>query len=192
MFRALARALAVNRLRARNDYLSYRKVFLANDFQHLRRSERIHVHVFGNFRHVTAICRLMKNDINIAQHVFSCVAITEIALHKFCIAIDPGRLAALVRIRFQIVENSYAPALPHEQIRDMRTDQTGAPSNQCVFHLWRVLTGQIRSRPSKSAQKCRVGKRSAYSYPSSNSVFLLIAIPSSGQIKVVERQLAHC
>ena len=129
MFRALACALAVNRLRARNDYLSYRKVFLANDFQHLRRSERIHVHVFGNFRHVTAICRLMKNYVDILQHILNGPAIAQVAPYEFGILIDPGRFPPLVGIRFQIVDNSHPPAFAHEQIGNMRTDQARSASD---------------------------------------------------------------
>src|SRR4029453_13789845 len=124
VFGALARTLTVNRLRAGNDYFLDGQIFFPNEFEYLRRAERIHVHVFRHLRHVTAIRRLMKNYIDIPQDVLNGLTITQIAPYKLGILVDPRWFPSLVRIWFEVVEDSHPPAFVHEQIGDVRTDQT--------------------------------------------------------------------
>ena len=122
MFRALTRAFAVNRLRARHDNFFDREIFFTNDFEHLRGAKRIHLHVFRHLRHVAAVGRLMKNDVGARKRVLNRGTIAHIALHKFGVAVDPSRPAAFVGVRFEVIENPHAPAFAHKQIGNVRTN----------------------------------------------------------------------
>src|SRR5437763_1571230 len=63
MFRTIARAFAVDSLRAGDHDFLNRQVFLADDLEYLGRAERIYMHKFRNLWHVTAVGSLVKNDV---------------------------------------------------------------------------------------------------------------------------------
>src|SRR5438067_2736348 len=63
MFRTIARAFAVDSLRAGDHDFLNRQVFLADDLEYLGRAERIYMHKFRNLWHVTAVGGLVKNDV---------------------------------------------------------------------------------------------------------------------------------
>ena len=65
----------------------------------------------------------MKNYVDIPQGILNSPAITQIALYKFGIPVDPRWFPSLVRIWLKVVEDSHPPAFAHEQIGDVRTDQ---------------------------------------------------------------------
>ncbi len=47
--------------------------------------------------------------------------------------VDPLRLAVLVRLRLEVIENADCPALAHQQVDDVRADEAGASGNECAF-----------------------------------------------------------
>ena len=113
MFGTFAGAFAVNGLRACDDDFFYRQIVLADNFEHLRCPERIHVHKFGDFRHVTTIGSFVKDDVDLVQSGGDRVAISQIALDEFRAFINPVWLAALVRVRLEIIEHAHFPAFAH-------------------------------------------------------------------------------
>ncbi len=123
----------------------------------------------------------MKNDVDVRERVLNRLAIAQIALYKFGVAVDPSRLATLMRVRFEIIENPHAPAFAHEQIDHMRTDQACPAGDERALHFLVdsavgatvAATGQIRSRPSLamvSAKNFLVAGASRRNFPSTNSI----------------------
>src|SRR5581483_135003 len=104
-----------------------------NDLEHLCGAERIHVHVFRDLGHVTAVGRLVKDDVDLIQSGGDRCAIPDVALDKFRAFVDPRRLAAFVRVRLEIIEYANLPAFAHEKIDNVRTDQAGAAGNESAF-----------------------------------------------------------
>ena len=106
-----------------------RQVFFANHLQHLRRAERIDVHILRDLRHVPAVGRLVKHDIDVVERAGHRLAIAQVAFDKFGLAANPSRLAAPVCLRLEIVEDAHANlrarvSPPHV------TDQAGAAGNE--------------------------------------------------------------
>ena len=116
MFRAIAGALAVHSLRARDNDFFNRQVFFADDFENLRSAERINMHKFRNLWHVTAVGGLVKNGVYFVESGNNRVAIAQIALYEFRFLVDPSRLSAAMRLWFQIIERPNLPASIHEKI----------------------------------------------------------------------------
>ena len=122
MLQAFARAFAVNSLRARNDDLFDREIFLANDFNHLCRAQRIHVHIFRDLRHVTAVGGLVKNNVDVVERSGNRIAVPHVALDEFGLGIYPCRLSAAVGLRLEIIQRANLPTLAHEKIDNVRAD----------------------------------------------------------------------
>src|SRR5438105_3716377 len=102
----------------------------------------------------------MKNDVDVRERVLNRGPIPQIAVHKLGVVVYPGRLAAFVGVRFEVIENPHVPALAHEQIGDVRTDEPGAASNESAFHsvveaLAAASAAQIRSRPSRAIMSAK-------------------------------------
>ena len=119
MFRTIARAFAVDSLRAGDHDFLNRQVFLADDLEHLGSAERIYMHKFRNLWHVTAVGSLVKNDVCLVERGDNRVAITQIAVSEFRLLVDPGRLSATVGLRFQVIERPNLPAFVHEKVDHM-------------------------------------------------------------------------
>ena len=128
-----ARAFAVNGLRAGNDDLFNRKIFLPNHFKHLCRAERIHVHIFRDLRHVTAVRGLVKNNVDPIERSSNRIAIPHVALDEFRLGIYPCRLSAAVGLRLEIIQRANLPTFAHEKIDNVRADQTRGASDECAF-----------------------------------------------------------
>jgi hypothetical protein len=116
VLRTLARAFAVNGLRAGNDDLFDREVFLANDFNHLGRAQRIHVHIFRDLRHVTAKGGLVKNNVDVVERSSNRITIPHVSPDEFGLGIYPCRLSAAVGLRLEIIQRANLPTLAHEKI----------------------------------------------------------------------------
>jgi hypothetical protein len=87
-----------------------RQVLLANDFQHLRGAEAVNAHVFRNLRHVTAVGRLVKDNVDAPQRGTHRLAIGYVAFDEFGVVSDPGRLSVAMRLRLEVVQDADAPA----------------------------------------------------------------------------------
>jgi len=131
----IAGAFTVNGLRTRNDDFFNRQISLPDQFEHLRGTERIHMHKFCNFWHVTSVRSLTKDDVDSVERGGDGVAIAQIAFNEFRLVGDPRRLAALVRVRFQVIEHAHFPAFADEQVDHVRADQARATGNKCAFHF---------------------------------------------------------
>src|SRR5581483_2354148 len=123
-----ARPFAVNGLRTGSDDFPDRQIVLPDYFEHLRGAERIYVHKFCDLGHVTAVRRLVKNDVDVFKRGRDDSAIAQIAVDEFGTLVDPGRLAAAMRLRLQIIQNARPPAYPHQQINHVRADQACSTS----------------------------------------------------------------
>ena len=130
MFRATARAFAVDRLGAGDNDLFDRQIFFTNDFEHLCSSERIHMHIFRDLGHVPAVSRLMENDIDISQSLSDRLAIAQIPLLEVGLFIDPRRFAAFMRVRLDVIENAHAPSFFDEQVCQVGSDQSRPACDQ--------------------------------------------------------------
>ena len=115
-------AFAVNRLRTRDDDFLDRQILFANDFEHLRGAERIDVHVFRDLGHVTAVSRLVKDDVDLVERRRDRLAIAHVAFDKLRGGIDPRRFAAAMRVRLEIIQDANFPAFANEKIGQVRTD----------------------------------------------------------------------
>jgi len=142
-----SRTLAVNRLRTGHYYLADGQVLLANNFQKLGSSERVYVHVFRNLRHVTAVGGLVEDDVDIAQGVGHGRPIAHIALQKLDLIGNPGRLAATMRLWFEIVEHADLPSVGHEQVGDVRTDEAGPARDESAFSFLCHTPRRVALRP---------------------------------------------
>jgi len=60
---------------------------------------------------------------------------TEIPLHELRGGVDPGRPAAFVRVRFQVIEHRHPPTFAREQIGDVRTDQACSTGDARAFFM---------------------------------------------------------
>src|SRR5262249_20943737 len=127
--RTLARAFAVDGLRAGNDDLFNWQIPFANDFEHLCGAQRIHMHKFRDLGHVTAVRGLVKNDVDPVERSRNRVAIPHVALDEFRLGIYPRRLSTAVRLRLEIIKRAHLPTLAHEKIDNVRTDQTRGASD---------------------------------------------------------------
>src|SRR5262249_56895160 len=103
VLRTLASALAINGLRTCNDDLFDREIFLANDFEHLCGAQRIHVHIFRDLRHVTAIRGLVKNAVDPVKRGSNRLSLPHVALDEFGLGIYPIRLSAALLLRLEII-----------------------------------------------------------------------------------------
>src|SRR5207302_917159 len=61
--------------------------------------------------------------------------------------VDPCRLATLMRVRLEIIENAHAPSFFDEQVSHVGSDQPRAACDQRAFSVL-VHWGQILLRPS--------------------------------------------
>ena len=77
----------------------------------------------------------MEDDVDIAQRPRDDGAFAQIALHKLRFRIHPGRLAKLVRVRLEVIEDAHLPALAHQQIDDVRSDQSRAAGDERAFAI---------------------------------------------------------
>src|SRR4051812_7393986 len=102
------------------------------------------MHVFCNLRHVAAIRRLMKYDVDSGERGGDRIAIAQISLNKFRSGVDPGWFAAAMRLRLEIVENTHAPAFAHKQIDYVRSNQARSAGDE-RSHFFHSL-GKIRLR----------------------------------------------
>jgi hypothetical protein len=80
------------------------------------------MHIFRNLGHVTAVRGLVKDNINPVERSGNLTAITHVALNEFRLGIYPGRLAAAVRLRFEIIQRAHLPTFAHEKINNMGAD----------------------------------------------------------------------
>jgi hypothetical protein len=120
-------------LRARDDDFFDGKFFLANHLEHLCSPKRVDVDVFCDFRHVAAVCSLVKNDVDLVERARHRVEVTQVAYDELGFLIDPRRFAAPMGVRLQIVEHANFPAFAQKQIGDMRADQARATGNKRPF-----------------------------------------------------------
>src|SRR5205085_8655748 len=88
------RTFAVHRLRTRHYDLADGQVFLTDHLEHERSAERIYLHILGDLRHVTAVSRLMENNIDIFNCSGNRLSIPNIALEKFGFGVNPVRPAS--------------------------------------------------------------------------------------------------
>ena len=137
VLRTNAGAFAVNRLRARDDYFLDRQFLFADHLEHLRCAQRINVNVFRDLRHVAAVGRLVKDDVDLVERGRDGFAIAQVALNEFRLLVNPRRFAATVRLRLQIVEHANFPAFSHQQIGNVRSDQAGSAGDKCAFSVFR-------------------------------------------------------
>ncbi len=93
-----------------------RQVLFADHLEHLRGAERIDVNVFRDLGHVATVSRLVKYHVNLVERGGDGVAIAHIAFDKFDVLVDPGRFAAPMRLRLEIVEHAHRPAFANKQI----------------------------------------------------------------------------
>jgi hypothetical protein len=91
------------------------------------------MHIFRNLGHVTAVCGLVKNNVNPIERSGNCIAVPHVALDKFRPGIYPCRLATSVRLRLEIIQGAHLPTFAHEKIDNMRTNQTSGASDKRVF-----------------------------------------------------------
>jgi hypothetical protein len=91
------------------------------------------MHIFHNFRHVTAIRGLVKNNVYPIERGSNRIAIPHVTLDEFRVGIYPGRLSAAVRLRLEIIQRAHLPTFAHEKIDNMRPDQTRGASDECAF-----------------------------------------------------------
>src|ERR1041385_5946363 len=130
VLRTFRRAFAVNRLRAGDDNLFDRQIFFPNYFQHLSGAERVHVHELRHLRHVTAIRRLMEENVNLVERGPDGVAVAQIAAPEFGVFVQPGRLTMAMRLRLELVQSPDGPPFSHEEIDQVRSDQAGTTGNE--------------------------------------------------------------
>src|SRR5204863_8916424 len=135
VLRTFARAFAVNGLRAGNDDLFDREIFLSNHFKHLCRAQRIHVHKFRDLRHVPAVRGLVKNNLDPIERGSNRIAVSHVALDQFGLGVYPCRLSAAVRLRLEIIQRAHLPTFAHEKIDNVRADQTRSASDECALHF---------------------------------------------------------
>src|SRR6266480_4128979 len=79
----------------------------------------------------------MKDDVDLIERGGDRCAVAQIALDKFGFFVDPSRLPAAMRLRFEIIKDANFPALMHEQIGHMRPNEPGAASDKCAFFVLR-------------------------------------------------------
>src|SRR5437763_9169111 len=131
--RTLSGALAVNCLRARDDEFFNWQSFLANDFEHLCRTKRVHVNEFGNLRHIPAVSRLVKNDFDIFKRGRYCGMIAQIALNEFRFFFEPGWFSAAMRLRLEIIERAHSPTFADQHVHEVRADEASGSRHQGAF-----------------------------------------------------------
>ena len=93
------------------------------------------MHIFRDFRHVTAVCGLVKNNVDPIERGSNRIAIPHVALDEFRLGIYPCRLSAPVRLRLEIIQCANLPTFTHEKIDNVRADQTRGASDECAFHF---------------------------------------------------------
>ncbi len=87
-----------------------------DDLEHLGSAETIYPHIFRDLRHVTAVRRLMKHDVDVAQSSGDSLPIGNIAFAELDVIANPGRFAFSVRLRLKIIENPNPPAFAFQQV----------------------------------------------------------------------------
>ncbi len=90
---------------------------------------------FSDLRHVPAVSRLVKDDVDLVERRCDCVAIAQVALEEFCLFVNPRRFTAAMRLRLKIIESAHPPALTHEKIDNVRANQARAAGNERAFHF---------------------------------------------------------
>src|SRR4029077_7733971 len=129
VFGAIAGTFAVDSLRARNHDFFYRQAFFADNFEHLRRAEGIHVDEFCKLRHVTAIRSLMEDDIDVVYRGSDRIAIAQIRFDEFRLFVNPRWLPPPVGLGLEIIQPTHVPALPHENIDNVGPDKACGTSD---------------------------------------------------------------
>src|ERR1700736_4265535 len=79
----------------------------------------------------------MKNDVDLVERSGNGCAVAQIALDEFGSFVDPRRLAAAMRLRFEIIQDANFPTLTYEQIANVRPNQSGATGDKCAFFVLR-------------------------------------------------------
>src|SRR5438874_540275 len=91
----------------------------------------------------------MKNDVDLIERGRDDFAIAQIAFDKLHFWIDPIRFAAFVRVRLQIVEHANIPTIAHEQIGDVRSNESSAARHERTYcHSLVVAAVYDRRKPS--------------------------------------------
>ena len=80
------------------------------------------MNIFRNLGHVPAVSGLVKDDVDLIQRGGDRFAIADVAFDEFHFRVDPSRLAAAMRLWFEIIEHPNVPAFVHEQIGNVRPD----------------------------------------------------------------------
>lgn len=81
----------------------------------------------------TDLRRFMKNYVDAVERLIDDLAIANITLHEFSRWIQVRRLGIFpMYLRHERIKNSYAIPALDERIHEVRTDKTGATSNQYV------------------------------------------------------------
>ena len=127
------RALAVDGLRAGDDDLLDGQVVLADDLQHLRGAEAVDLHVLGDLGHVAAVRALVKDHVDAFHGGAHRRAVSQIALDKFRLLVDPGGFAEAVGLGFEVVEDANGPAFAEEVVGDVRADEARAAGDEGAF-----------------------------------------------------------
>src|SRR5947209_16497197 len=91
------------------------------------------MNVLRNLGHVTAVGRLVKDDVDLVERGDARVAIAHVTVDKLGAIVDPCGLSSLVRLRLEIVENAHGPALAHEKIDDVGADEPHAAGDKRAF-----------------------------------------------------------
>jgi hypothetical protein len=72
----------------------------------------------------------VEDDVNVLKRGAHGFLVLHVALAKLGPGVNPRRLAELVRVGLQIVEDADGPALANEQVNNVRSDEPGAAGNQ--------------------------------------------------------------
>ena len=75
----------------------------------MRGAKAIDLDVFRDLRHVAAVGRLMKDDIDVPERRGHRGTIAQIAFDELGVARDPGWFSSAVSLRLEIVEDAHRP-----------------------------------------------------------------------------------
>jgi hypothetical protein len=100
---------------------------IADDLQHLRRAKAVNQNVLRHLRHIATVGSLVKDDVDIQQRRMHRLVILHVALAELGRRIDPWRLAILVRLRFEVIEDSNLPAVADKSKSTMWEPMSPAP-----------------------------------------------------------------
>ena len=163
------------------------------------------MNVLHDLRHVTAVGRLVKDDVDLVERGSDSFAIAQIAFHEFDPLVNPSWPAAAVSLRFEIVEHANFPTFAHKQISDVRSNQASTAGNERAFPMAfahpsvveavaatskrlgffaaedsrHYNSGQMRARPSRST----ISRKNARVAGAVSIVDLELSLRSSSQTR---------